>query len=242
MENQPVSTTLPLTIGMVLFPDLTQLDLTGPYEVFSRMPNVRIHLLSATLEPVRSDKGLAFLPDTTFAQTPALDILCVPGGNGVQAAMEDESFLHFLREQGRQANYVTSVCTGSLLLAAAGLLDGYRATTHWLSLDLLAMFGVETVEQRVVIDRNRMTGGGVTAGIDFALVLAAELFGKQTAREIQLMMEYNPAPPFDSGSPQSADPELLRAVIAQREAIQAQRRELVAKVQANRKAAAVADS
>jgi len=212
---------------MVLFPDLTQLDLTGPYEVFSRMPRSRVLLIAESLEPVRSDKGLALLPDVTFADAPALDILCVPGGNGVLAAMQNEPLIQFLRQQGQTARYVTSVCTGSLLLAAAGLLDGYRATTHWLSLELLAMLGVETVKERVVIDRNRITGGGVTAGIDFGLVIAAQLFGERVAREIQLMMEYNPAPPFDSGSPEKAGPELMREVMAQRQEIQEKRRQLI---------------
>jgi cyclohexyl-isocyanide hydratase len=212
---------------MVLFPDLTQLDLTGPYEVFSRMPRTRVLLVSNSLEPVRSDKGLALLPDVTFADAPALDILCVPGGNGVLPAMENEGLMQFLRQQGQSARYLTSVCTGSLLLAAAGLLDGYRATTHWLSLDLLALLGVETVQERVVIDRNRITGGGVTAGIDFGLVIAAQLFGERVAREIQLMLEYNPAPPFDSGSPEKAGPELMREVMAQRQEIQEKRRRTI---------------
>jgi len=221
------STPATIAIGMVLFPDLTQLDLTGPYEVFSRMPRSRVLLIAESLEPVRSDKGLALLPDVTFADAPALDILCVPGGNGVLAAMQNEPLIQFLRQQGQTARYVTSVCTGSLLLAAAGLLDGYRATTHWLSLELLAMLGVETVKERVVIDRNRITGGGVTAGIDFGLVIAAQLFGERVAREIQLMMEYNPAPPFDSGSPEKAGPELMREVMAQRQEIQEKRRQLI---------------
>jgi cyclohexyl-isocyanide hydratase len=144
-----IPTSSPVTIGMVLFPQLTQLDLTGPYEVFSRMPQTRVLLLSESLEPVRSDKGLALLPDTTLADAPALDVICVPGGNGVLAAMQNETLMQFLRKQGQTARYVTSVCTGSLLLAAAGLLDGYRATTHWLSLELLAMLGVETVKERL---------------------------------------------------------------------------------------------
>ena len=219
-----------VTIGMVLFPNLTQLDLTGPYEVFSRLPGVRLLLLADSLTPVRSENGLAVLPDISFADAPALDVICVPGGGGVQAALHDEKFLHFLRERGEKARYVTSVCTGSLLLAAAGLLDGYRATTHWLSLDLLALFGVDTVEERVVIDRNRITGGGVTAGIDFALVIAAELFGERVAREIQLMMEYDPAPPFDSGSPRTASPQLLKDVREKRREIGENRRRTILEI------------
>jgi cyclohexyl-isocyanide hydratase len=223
-----------VTIGMVLFPNLTQLDLTGPYEVFSRLPGVRLLLLADSLTPVRSENGLAVLPDTSFADAPTLDVICVPGGRGVQAAMQDEKFLRFLQEHGNQARYVTSVCTGSLLLAAAGLLDGYRATTHWLSLDLLALFGVEMLEERVVIDRNRITGGGVTAGIDFALVIAAELFGEGVAREIQLMMEYDPAPPFDSGSPRKASRQLVEEVREKRREIGENRRQAILEMRKKR--------
>lgn len=204
----------PLSVGMVLFPNLTQLDFTGPYEVFAKLPQTNLYLLAETLEPIKSDRGLTFLPDTTFAESPNLDVLFVPGGSGVNAKMEDQNFLKFLKIQGEHARYVTSVCTGSLLLAAAGLLQGYRATTHWLSLELLAMLGVEVIAERVVIDRDRITGGGVTSGIDFALVIAAELFGKAIAQEIQLAIEYNPQPPFNSGSPQTAPPEILARVKA----------------------------
>ena len=199
----------PVTVGMVLFPDLTQLDLTGPYEVFARMPDTRVHLVAATEAPVRSERGLTIVPDVTFDHVPQLDVICVPGGIGVNAMMEDRALLHFLQLQARDARYVTSVCTGALLLGAAGLLRGYRATTHWLSLDLLPLFGAHTVDERVVKDRNRITGGGVTAGIDFGLVVASELFGSAVAQEIQLMIEYNPAPPFNSGSPDTAPPEVL---------------------------------
>ncbi len=203
-----------LSIGMVLFPNLTQLDFTGPYEIFAKLPNTRLHLLAENLEPIRSERGLSFLPDTTFAECPPLDMLFVPGGSGVNSKMEDKNFLNFLKTQGEKASYVTSVCTGSLLLAAANLLQGYRATTHWQYLDLLQMFGVETVQQRIVIDRNRVTGAGVTSGIDFALVIAAEFFGDKIAQEIQLGMEYNPQPPFQSGSLQTAPADIIASVTA----------------------------
>ncbi|MEH1870949.1 DJ-1/PfpI family protein [Nostoc sp.] len=219
-----------LSIGIVLFPNLTQLDFTGPYEVFAKLPNVQLYLLAQTLEPIRSNFGLAFLPDTTFAQAPALDVLFVPGGPGINAKMEDEKFLDFLKTQGKQARYVTAVCTGSLLLAAAGLLQGYRATTHWLSLDLLEMLGVETVTQRVVIDRNRITGSGVTAGIDFGLALAAELFGEAIAQAIQLGIEYNPQPPFNSGSPETAPAAVVARVTAASHNAQEIRRQIVQRV------------
>jgi cyclohexyl-isocyanide hydratase len=222
-----------ISIGMVLFPNLTQLDFTGPYEVFAKLPNTRLYLLAETLEPVRSERGLTFLPDTTFAQAPLLDVLFVPGGPGINPQMEDTTLVRFLRTQGEQARYVTSVCTGSLLLAAAGLLQGYRATTHWLSLDLLGMLGVEPVAQRVVIDRNRITGGGVTSGIDFGLVIAAELFGETVAQAVQLGIEYNPQPPFQSGSPKTAPADVVARVTAASQNNQDMRRQIVQRVAAS---------
>jgi cyclohexyl-isocyanide hydratase len=209
-----------LSVGMPLFPGLTQLDLTGPYEVLARMPDTRVSLVAATLTPVRTEWGLTIVPDATFADAPWLDVLCVPGGWGVDAHLEDAELLGFLQTQGERARYVTSVCSGALLLGAAGLLRGYRATTHWLSLDLLAHFGAEPVEQRVVRDGNRITGAGVTAGVDFALLLAAELFGEPVAQRIQLAIEYRPAPPFDSGSPRTAPEHVHAAVVdASRQAL-----------------------
>jgi cyclohexyl-isocyanide hydratase len=197
---------------MVLFPGLTQLDLTGAYEVLARMPDTRVHLVASTLDPVRSEWGLTILPDATFGDAPPLDVLCVPGGWGVNKRLDDDELLDFLRIRADHARYITSVCSGSLLLGAAGLLRGYRATTHWLSLDLLPLLGAEAVRQRVVRDRNRVTGAGVTAGIDFALALAAELFGPATAQRIQLAIEYAPAPPFDSGSPDTAPADIRAAL------------------------------
>ncbi len=199
-------------IGMVLFPNFTQLDLTGPFEVFGRIPNARVVAVAAGLGAVTSDTGLRVLPDVSFADAPACDVICVPGGPGVNQMLEDDALLGFLRAQGEHARYVTSVCTGSLLLGAAGLLGGYRASTHWLSMDLLALFGAVPVRERVVIDRNRITGGGVTAGIDFGLVVAAAIAGDEVAQQIQLMLEYDPAPPFDAGSPLRAPAEVVAAV------------------------------
>jgi cyclohexyl-isocyanide hydratase len=171
----PEACDTPLNVGMVLFPNLTQLDLTGPYEVFARLPKTKVSLIAAELTPVRSERGLTIAPDATFENAPELDILFVPGGPGVDAMMENEALLRFLRSRAARARYVTSVCTGALVLGAAGLLHGYRATTHWLSQDLLALFGAEAADERVVVDRNRITGGGVTAGIDFGLTVAAEV-------------------------------------------------------------------
>jgi cyclohexyl-isocyanide hydratase len=213
-----------LTVGMVLFDGLTQLDLTGPYEVLARMPNTRVHLVAGTRDVVRSEWGLRILPDVTFAEAPALDVLCVPGGWGVNAHLEDDALLDFLRAQGETARFVTSVCSGALLLGAAGLLRGYRATTHWMSLDLLPLFGAIAVAERVVRDGNRITGAGVTAGIDFGLVLAQELFGPSAAAGIQLALEYQPAPPIECGSPASAPADVCAAVLgASRTALAARR-------------------
>src|SRR4030095_6295506 len=211
--NMPTTTPpVPLSVGMVLFPGLTHLDLTGAYEVLARMPDTRVHLVASTLEPVRSEWGLTILPDTTFADAPALDVLCVPGGGGVATHLDDDELLAFLRSRAEQARYITSVCSGALLLGAAGLLRGYRATTHWMSLDLLPLLGAEPVNHRVVRDGNRVTGAGVTAGIDFGLAVAAELFGPTTAQRIQLAIEYAPAPPFESGTPDTAPEDICRAL------------------------------
>jgi cyclohexyl-isocyanide hydratase len=199
-------------IGMVLFPNFTHLDLTGPFEVFGRLPSARVFAVAAEEGVVSSDTGLNVVPDLRFDEAPDFDVICVPGGPGVNQMLEDEVFLEFLRDQAAKASYLTSVCSGSLLLGAAGLLRGYRATTHWLSLDFLPLFGAIPVAERVVVDRNRITGGGVTAGIDFGLVLAAKLAGEETAQRIQLMLEYNPAPPFDAGSPERAAPSVVQAV------------------------------
>lgn len=210
--NSQDGTGSPFVVGLVLFEGMTQLDLTGPYEVFARMPNTRVLLVASSLEPVRTEWGLTITPDVSFDQAPPLDLLCVSGGKTVTALLEDERMLDFLRVQGESARYVTSVCSGALLLGAAGLLRGYRATTHWLSLEFLPFFGAESVDDRVVRDRNRITGAGVTAGIDFALVVAAELFGTPEAQRIQLAIEYRPAPPFDSGAPHTAPDEVREAV------------------------------
>ncbi|MEZ2590177.1 DJ-1/PfpI family protein [Pantoea agglomerans] len=197
----------PLQIGLLLFPDVTQLDLTGPWEVFARTPGVECHLIWKDLQPVRSDRGLSILPTTTFADCPPLDVICVPGGPGQIALMSDDVTLNFLRQQADQAKWVTSVCTGSLVLGAAGLLKGYRATSHWSSIDQLALLGAEPVSERVVRDRNRISGAGVTSGIDFALTLVAEIAGDAVAKSVQLQMEYDPEPPFTSGSPHTAPPQ-----------------------------------
>lgn len=220
----------PLSVCMLLFPDMTQLDFTGPFEVFARMPDTQIHLVSKDDQAVFSSPGkLALQPTMTIreAHTLQFDVIMVPGGSGVAALMEDSETLDFLRDQAVTATYITAVCTGALVLGAAGLLKDYQATTHWLSLDFLELFGAAPVKKRVVIDRNRVTGGGVTAGIDFALTLAGELFGEQEAKRIQLAMEYDPAPPFRSGSPDVADQALVEATRKAAFNMQATRRRIV---------------
>ncbi|MBW4573215.1 MAG: DJ-1/PfpI family protein [Tolypothrix carrinoi HA7290-LM1] len=199
-------------IGLLMYPGMTQLDLTGPHQVFAMMPNTRVHLLWKTLAAVTSSEKMTILPTTTFDDCPALDVLCVPGGSGQVEMMGDAEVLKFLQQQGQTAKYITSVCTGSLILAAAGLLQGYRAACHWAFRDQLGMLGVDVGTERVVIDRNRITGGGITAGIDFGLVIAATLCGEETAKMIQLLLEYNPAPPFNAGSPENAGDVLVQQV------------------------------
>ncbi|WP_119299650.1 DJ-1/PfpI family protein [Dongia deserti] len=201
-----------LQIGILVFPGVQQLDLTGPYEVFATLPDAKVHLLWKDRAPLASATGLVLSPTMTFGECPALDVLCVPGGGGVNALLEDAMVLDFLRSQAKQARYVTSVCTGSLVLGAAGLLKGRRATTHWFSHDFLERFGAIPVHGRVVRDGNLITAGGVTAGIDFGLAVVAELVGKAQAEAIQLGLEYAPEPPFNAGTPEQAPPAVLAAV------------------------------
>ncbi len=198
-----------MQIAFLPFAGMTQLDMTGPAQFLSRLPGASVHYVSDSLDPLPTDAGFAIVPTATYAQVPAPDIVCVPGGIGVASVMNDEAAMAWLRQAGSTATWVTSVCTGALILGAAGLLEGYKATTHWAWHHHLALFGAEPVHARTVIDRNRATGGGVTAGIDFALVLIAAVAGEEVAKAIQLGFEYDPAPPFDAGSPEKAGPELV---------------------------------
>ncbi|MBA2400697.1 MAG: DJ-1/PfpI family protein [Bradyrhizobium sp.] len=222
----------PLQIGLVLFPRVTQLDFTGPLQVFSSVPGAQVHLLWKRIEPVISDGVMMITPTTTFADCPQLDVICVPGGGGTDDMINDEEMLAFLRKQATGARYVTSVCTGSLVLGAAGLLKGYRATTHWSAMDFLSAFGAIPTKTRVCVDRNRLTGGGVTAGIDFALTLVSHLVDRRTAEAIQLRLEYNPAPPFNSGSPDTAPPEILAFMKEKIAPAQARRTEMIGRAAA----------
>jgi cyclohexyl-isocyanide hydratase len=195
--------------GFVIFNNITQLDFTGPLQVLHRLPNSQVHIIAATLEPVMSDCGLALVPTITFADCPQLDLICIPGGFGVEAAMADAAVIEFVRNQASQAQYVTSVCTGAFILGTAGLLQGKKATTHWAYHPMLASVGAIPTQGRVVRDGNVFTGGGVTAGIDFALTIVSEIAGAQVAQGIQLSIEYDPSPPFDSGTPNKAPGDIL---------------------------------
>jgi len=209
-EEQSMSDAI--EIGFLVFPKVTQLDLTGPLQVLTRVPGAQVHLIWKRIEPVPTDAVMALLPTITYADCPQLDVICVPGGSGADDMLNDDETLAFLARQAAGARYVTAVCTGSLVLGAAGLLDGYRATTHWSAMQHLARFGATATPTRVCSDRNRITGGGVTAGIDFALTLVAVLADADTAQMIQLGLEYDPAPPFAAGSPAIAPPNILARV------------------------------
>ena len=217
-------------IGLLLFPDITQLDLTGPFEVFSKMPGAEVRLIWKTLDPVRAESGLRILPDTTLASCPPLDVIVVPGGPGMNPLMEDAEVLDFLRRQAVGARFVASVCTGALVLGAAGLLNGIRATSHWSVRDLLAPLGAIPTNQRVVRDGRVMTGGGVTAGIDFALTMVAEIAGQAVAEAIQLTIEYAPAPPFNAGTPETAPASVLATVKSRGAMRRAEREAIVARI------------
>ena len=204
-----------LTVGVVIYPGVTALDFVGPTQVLSEAMGFSTVMLWKDTSPVQTDAGFAVVPTASFAESPPLDMILLPGGSGQQGVMEDTELIDFVRERGEQAQYVCSVCSGSLLLAKAGLLNGYRATSHWAYVDDLAKFGAEPVRERVVVDRNRITGGGVSAGIDFAFSVLALIRGEESAKLMQLALEYDPEPPFDWGDPDRADPaavEQLRTV------------------------------
>lgn len=202
----------PFHIIFLLFDGITQLDFTGPAQVLCRIPGAVVHTAAKAIKPIQTDCGFAILPSTNFADCPQADLLCVPGGFGIRDVIQDEATLQFLRAQGSGAKYVTSVCTGSLALGAAGLLEGKRATSHWAYTLLLEKFGATHEKARVVKDANVITAGGVTSGIDFALTVVAEIAGQQVAESIQLSLEYDPHPPFNSGHPDVADPKTLAAL------------------------------
>lgn len=213
----------PTRIAMLLIPQMTQLDFTGPYEMFARAPGTQVDLVWKDRSPVRSEFGLSILPTATLAETTAPDVLFVPGGRGVNALLTDAEVLHWLTSVAPQAKYVTSVCTGALVLGAAGVLRGKRATTHWSALEMLSRFGAVAEKRRYVLDGNVITGGGVTAGIDFGLRLIAELHGDTVAQTIQLSTEYDPQPPFDAGHPDRAPAGIVSALKERTASRQAER-------------------
>ncbi|MBJ3784193.1 DJ-1/PfpI family protein [Devosia sediminis] len=216
-----------ISIGLLVFPNVQQLDLTGPYEVFASAPGVTVHLIWKDLAPIRSATGLMLAPTMLLADCPQLDVICVPGGAGVNALLTDAVVLDFLRHQAAEARFVTSVCTGSLVLGMAGLLEGRRASSHWNAVDLLPRLGAIPTEGRVVRDGNVITAGGVTSGIDFGLTVLAELVGEDVARRVQLSLEYAPEPPFDSGTPDRAPAELVAQARAGMAASRAERERLL---------------
>lgn len=196
-------------IAFLIYPDFTALDMVGPHYMLTNLMGAKVHLVAKTKDPVRSDTGLVFTPDRDFSDCPeALDVLCIPGGTvGTLHAIRDRDTLRFVKSRGEKARFVTSVCTGSLVLAAAGLLDGYKATSHWVTKPLLSKFGVIPTDGRIVRDRNRITGGGVTAGIDFGLSLVEMLRDRAYAEAVQLLAEYAPEPPLKAGTPETAPAE-----------------------------------
>ena len=200
------------TTGFVIFPNLTQLDFTGPLQVLHRLPGARTEIVAKTREPVTAGCGLTTVPTTTFADCPPLDLLCIPGGFGVDQAIEDAATIAFVRAQGARAQYVTSVCTGAFILGAAGLLQNTRATTHWAYHHLLPRVGAIPIKERVVRDGRTFTGGGVTAGVDFAFTVMHEIAGASVAQAVQLALEYDPQPPFQAGSPALAPAEIMGVV------------------------------
>ena len=220
-------------IGILIFPDIMQLDMTGPHEVFTKMPDTEVLLIWKTLDPIVTGGGMRILPDVTYETCPELDLICVPGGGGINPLLNDSETLDFIREKAETARFITSVCTGSLVLAAAGLLKGKRSACHWMSRDMLSEFGAIPDSSRVVIDGKFISGGGVTAGIDFGLTVAAEVFGEEVAKSIQLGIEYNPQPPFNAGSPEDAGPDIENAARTAASGRQAERLDAVKRAAAN---------
>jgi cyclohexyl-isocyanide hydratase len=214
-----------IQIGFLAYPDLTALDLVGPHEVLSRVPGVECRVVAESAGPFPTQKGIRMVADVSYDECPQLDLLCVPGGPGQEACMEDARLLQFLRTQAEGARWMAGICTGSLILGAAGLLRGYRATTHWRYRECLGALGATTVRKRVVSDRCRITAAGVSAGIDMGLFIAALLAGDQTAQAIQLQLEYDPQPPFRAGAPEQIEEALLEQIEEQTQAVFERRRD-----------------
>jgi transcriptional regulator GlxA family with amidase domain len=215
------------TVVFALYPRVTQLDFTGPFEIFARLPGARCVLASTDGGTIQGDGGITFANVVRLADVAQCMLLCVPGGFGTVAAMDDQAYLAELRRLGARARFITSVCTGSLLLAAAGLLRGKRAACHWAWRELLTEFGVTPDASRIVRDGNVITGGGVTAGIDMALSVMADIAGVDYAQVVQLAVEYAPEPPFDCGRPERARPEIVAAALRRMDAVRTERADVV---------------
>ncbi|PND35513.1 dimethylglycine dehydrogenase [Achromobacter pulmonis] len=205
-------------VNFLLFEGLTQLDMTGPYEVLANAPGFTVDFVAKTRDPVRCDRGLRFVPTQTLASAPPCDLLVVPGGPGTDDAIVDPEWVDFTRRQGLAAGYVFGICTGSLLLGAAGLLRGKRASSHWRARELLARFGATPSGERLCVDGRLFTAGGVTSGIDMALLVVAQLCGEDVAKLIQLQIEYDPKPPFPGGTPETSEAAVVQRYLAQSQA------------------------
>lgn len=195
--------------GFFIFDEMQLLDFAAPYDEFCSTPEIEVSLFSETLKPITTTSGLSFAPDHDISTILPLDVLCIPGGNGINRFLDNEPVLDFIRQEANKTRFVTSVCTGSLILGASGLLKGRKATTHWSAMEFLSVFGAIPVEERVVVDGPIITAGGITAGMDFGLVIIAKLLGQKTAKKTQLLMQYDPEPPFDCGTPEKAPKALV---------------------------------
>ena len=216
-------------IGFLIFNDIQQLDMTGPYEVFASLPDIEIELIAKSMDRIQSVTRLPLFPTTTFDRCGKLDILCILGGRGINQVMLDTSTIEFIKEKAQETQYITSICTGALALGIAGLLKNKHATTHWSALDLIPLFGAIASRDRVVFDGKLITAGGVTAGIDFALTLIARLFGEDMAKRIQLNLQYAPLPPFQCGTPDEAPPHIYNLLLSQSAIILEQRLKIIEK-------------
>jgi cyclohexyl-isocyanide hydratase len=223
----------PMHCNIVTVPDMVQLDITGPFEVLSRTPGWTVDLVAATMDPVRTDRGLRLVPNVTRATAKKSDIIVIPGGTGIDTAMLDPEWVAYVKREAAHSQYVFGVCTGSLLLGAAGLLVGRRSGGHWQARDLLTNFGATVSNDRMTIDGNIYTSGGVTSGIDMALRVVGDIAGETVARKIQLAMEYDPAPPFTGGTPYTSPPEIVAAVLVDSTKRRAMREIQVAEAAAN---------
>lgn len=216
-----------MNVNIVIVPNMVQLDITGPYEVLARTPGWKVSLVAASMDPVRTDRGLTIVPTHTRESADASDILVIPGGTGIDSAMLDPEWLDYVTRETGRARYVFGICTGSMLLAAAGLLRGRRAGAHWQARDLLSRFGVTPSDERMTIDGKFYTSGGVTSGIDMALRVVADVAGVETAQRVQLSIEYDPAPPFVGGTPFTSPPAIIEAVLQASKARRTERERMV---------------